>query len=159
MGMTPEAFRRVMSKFATGVTIVTVRNNQEIHGLTVNAFTSVSLEPPLVLICIKKNGQSHEHLSAADGFVVNILSAGQEELAMRFANSALSSEERFAGVRYRPNAAGIPVLEGVLGHLGCRISERFDGGDHTIFLGKVEETGVNDGLRPLLFYESGFHTL
>ncbi len=159
MPSTPEALREVMSKFATGVTIVTVKSPDGVHGLTVNAFTSVSLEPPLVLICVQKAGQSHAHLSTADAYVVNLLSDTQQELAVRFATSRLSSAERFENVPYRLNPWGIPILEGGLGYLACRIVNRYEGGDHFIYLGEVEDTGVDERRKPLLFYNSQFFTL
>lgn len=157
--MTPELFRKTLSKFCTGVTVVTARNADGIHGLTVNAFSSVSLNPPLILVCITKKGLSHSVLSESDAFVVNILSAQQQEVSNRFANPELDSAARFRGLNYRLTDAGIPLLEDCLGHLQCRLANTFDGGDHTIFIGKVEEASFSDGKKPLLFYESRYHDL
>jgi len=160
MSVSSETFREVLGKFATGVTIVTLTNREGSHGLTVNAFSSVSLEPPLVLICIQKNGTSHSALAETNHFVVNILSADQRELADRFADSNLSSAERFRGIRYQLSAIGIPILGDTLGHLECKIVNEINAGDHTIFLGRADHAEVHDGnLAPLLFYGSRYHRL
>ncbi|MFQ5866230.1 MAG: flavin reductase family protein [bacterium] len=159
MAVSPEMFRQVMGRFATGVAIITVKTKEGVHGLTVNAFTSVSLEPPLVLICIQKNGISHACIVKADSFVVNLLSEEQIDLANRFADSELSSHERFKNVSYRNSAQGVPILDGNLGHLECRIVNQFEGGDHTIFLGQVEKAEVAEEKSPLLFYNSRYFYL
>lgn len=152
-------FRKTLSKFCTGVTVVTVKNEAGFHGLTVNAFSSVSLDPPLILVCITKTGQSHSILSESDTFVVNILSEEQQEVSNRFANPELDSATRFHGLDYRLTPAGVPILQGALAHLECRLAKTFDGGDHTIFIGKVEEVGFSEGEKPLLFYESRYQHL
>lgn len=160
MAVAPEQYRKVLSKFATGVTIITLKNAEDVHGLTVNAFCSVSLEPPLILICIQKNGVSHSALSHCEHFVVNILSANQSELADRFADSNLSSAERFLAAAYRTSRFGVPILNDTLGYLECRIVNEIDAGDHTIFLGEVEQAEVCEvSAGPLLFYESRYHRL
>lgn len=159
MSVSAELFRNTLAKFCTGVTIVTTKNQDGLHGLTVNSFTSVSLDPPLILICIQKNGSSHSTLSRSETFVVNILSAEQKELSDRFANSALDSEERFRGLNFRISENGVPILAGNLGHLECRVVNQFEGGDHTIFIGQVENGDFSKGRQPLLFYESGYARL
>jgi len=159
MAISPDAFKQVLGRFCTGVTIVTFRDSNGVHGLTVNAFSSVSLEPPLILICVDKRGTSHQILFESDAFVVNLLSRGQESLAYRFADSNLSSEERYAASRYWLTDNGLPVFEENLGFLECRIYERFDGGDHTIFLGEVEDGDISESKRPLIFYSSQFYSL
>jgi len=138
MSASPELFRNTLAKFCTGVTIITTKNQQGMHGLTVNAFTSVSLDPPLILVCIQKNGLSHSTLCECETFVVNILSIEQKELADRFANPALDSEERFRDLSFRVSENGVPILVGNLGHLECRVINQFEGGDHTIFVSQVE---------------------
>lgn len=159
MAISPDAFKQVLGRFCTGVTIVTFRDNGSIHGLTVNAFSSVSLEPPLILICVDKAGASHQALFDAGAFVVNLLSRGQKSLAYRFADSNLDSDQRYADAKYWLTEKGIPVFEENLGFLECRIYERLDGGDHTIFLGEVENGGVSESKRPLIFYSSQFYSL
>lgn len=158
MAISPERFRKVLSKFATGVSIVTLRNDEGIHGLTVNAFASVSLEPPLVLICIQKNGASRTALSQSKNFVVNILREDQRELADRFSSPKLSGEDRFHEVAHHFSRSGLPILDGILTHIECRIVNEIDAGDHTIFLGEVAEAEISDdSAQPLLFYNSQYY--
>jgi len=159
MPISSDAFKQVLGRFCTGVTIVTFRDESGIHGLTVNAFSSVSLEPPLVLICVDKKGSSHQILSETEAFVVNLLSKDQTELAYRFADANLSSEQRYTESAYWLTEKGIPVFEDNLGYLECKIYERFDGGDHSIFLGEVENGDVSESKRPLIFYSSQFYSL
>ncbi len=156
MSVSPELFRNTLAKFCTGVTIVTTKNQEGMHGLTVNAFTSVSLDPPLILVCIQKNGLSHSTLSECETFVVNILSLEQKELSDRFANPDLDSEERFRDLSFQVSENGVPILAGNLGHLECRVVNQFEGGDHTIFIGQVENGDFSEGKQPLLFYDSGY---
>ena len=156
MSVSPELFRNTLAKFCTGVTIVTTKNQEGMHGLTVNAFTSVSLDPPLILVCIQKNGLSHSTLFECETFVVNILSIEQKELSDRFANPALDSEERFRDLSFRVSENGVPILADNLGHLECRVVNQFEGGDHTIFIGQVENGDFSEGKQPLLFYESRY---
>ncbi len=156
MPVPPKVFRNTLAKFCTGVTIITTTNQDGLHGLTVNSFTSVSLDPPLILICIQKNGLSHSTLCECEDFVVNILSKEQKELSDRFANPALDSEERFRDLNFRLSENGLPILAGNLGHLECRVVNQFEGGDHTIFMGQVENGDYSEGKQPLLFYDSGY---
>ncbi len=156
MSVSPELFRNTLAKFCTGVTIVTTKNQEGMHGLTVNAFTSVSLDPPLILVCIQKNGLSHSTLCECETLVVNILSLEQKQLSDRFANPDLDSEERFRDLSFQVSENGIPILAGNLGHLECRVVNQFEGGDHTIFIGRVENGDFSEGKQPLLFYDSGY---
>lgn len=156
MAVTPDEFREGLSRFASGVTVVTTLDTDGLpHGLTVSAFCSLSLEPPLVLICIEKGIRSHQALSSASRFVVNILSAEQLDVSSRFA-SAL--EDRFEGVEWRGGIGGLPVLEGTLASLECTIHSNFEGGDHTIFVGHVESISVSDRA-PLLYFKSTYREL
>ncbi|MCG8603869.1 flavin reductase family protein [bacterium] len=156
MPVSQDDLRRALSRFATGVTVITLKNGHEIHGLTVNSFTSVSLDPPLILICIQKTVSSHAYFSDGGGFVVNLLCKKQEDLSNRFANSDLSGRERFEGVTYKETDAGIPILEGNLGHLECRVASRIEAGDHTIFIGEVVRAETTAETHPLLFFESRY---
>ncbi len=156
MSVSPEPFRNTLAKFCTGVTIVTTKNQEGMHGLTVNAFTSVSLDPPLILVCIQKNGLSHSSLCECETFVVNILSIEQKKLSDRFANPAMDSEDRFRDLSFRVSENGDPILADNLGHLECRVVNQFEGGDHTIFIGQVENGDFSEGKQPLLFYESRY---
>ena len=159
MPVAPELFRNTLSKFCTGVTIVTAKNQDGVHGLTVNAFSSVSLDPPLILVCIQKNGLAHSFLCDCEAFVVNILSTEQKELSDRFANPRLDSDARFRDSAFEVSEKGIPILTGNLGHLECRVVDQIEGGDHTIFIGQVENADFSDGKQPLLFYGSKYADL
>jgi flavin reductase (DIM6/NTAB) family NADH-FMN oxidoreductase RutF len=142
--------RRVMGAYPTGVTIVAARGEGgEPFGLTVNSFTSVSLDPPLVLFCISHTSTSHDRLLAVEAFGVSLLSGDQDAIARRFAEEP--SDGRFDGVAWTSAASGAPLLEGALAWLECRRQNVFDGGDHSIVLGHVVEASGSD--RPaLLFY-------
>jgi len=159
MPIDPDLFRRIMSQFATGVTIVTTRAGEEIHGLTANSFCSVSLEPPLVLVCVDQQAQSHDLIAAGRNFAVNILAASQEALARRFATNHLPAAERFAGIQFHPEATGAPILQDALGWLDCTLFARYPGGDHTIFVGEVVALGRRDGDEPLLYFASNYQNL
>jgi len=160
MPLDADTFRTVMSKFATGVTIVTARAGEEIHGLTVNAFCSVSLEPMLVLICVDQQAKGHDLLLKSNNFAVNFLGADQEQLARRFSADQLSAAERFRDLKFRSQVTGAPLLGNSLAFLDCEIVAIYPGGDHTIFLGKVLALEEKDGHHPLLFFEGEyFHHL
>ena len=156
MAVSSDTFRDVLGRFATGVTIITLKNSEGFHGLTVNSFTSVSLSPPLILICIKKGATSHVCFSDTNSFVVNILSQRQQELANRFSTPELTSAVRFHDIPLKVSAEGIPILEGNLGHLECKIVTEFEGGDHTIFLAEVVTASLMEETSPLLFYGSQY---
>lgn len=155
----PARFRKVMSKFATGVTIVTTRSGTAIHGLTVNAFCSVSLEPPLVLVCIDKQAQSHGMIASGECFAVNFLTNAQESLSELFARNESTSGERFARVQYHHERTGAPILADTLGWLDCSVRSAYDGGDHTIFVGEVLAADFNEAGEPLLYFGSAYHRL
>src|SRR5262245_41852324 len=145
--------RRVMGHFATGVTIITTRDSAgNFYGLTANALTSVSLAPPLLLICIDRKAETFAHFYDSRAFVVNILSEDQQALSTRFAKSG---GDKFTGVAYALGRLGLPVLEGGLGHIECRIIDTHDAGDHVIHVGEVEHAIVHGG-RPLLFFQGQY---
>lgn len=146
-----ETFKEAMSQFATGVTIVTTRDGEEIHGLTANAVSSVSLDPLLVLVCVEKTLYSHELMHQSGVFAVNILNVNQRTLAERFAGLIPDVEDRFAGVSYISADTGSPILADTLAWLDCRVWASYDGGDHTIFVGEVIAADVPDEHEPLLY--------
>lgn len=153
----PDAFRSVLGRFASGVTIVTSLDAQgRDHGMTVSAFCSLSLEPPLVLACIDRSATMHDLLTDGTPLAINVLSAGQEALSRRFASG--DPPNRFDGVGYTRGALGVAVLDDVLAWLECRVVARHPGGDHTIVVGHVEAVGTRQE-RPLLYYRSGYATL
>jgi flavin reductase (DIM6/NTAB) family NADH-FMN oxidoreductase RutF len=146
-------FRAVLGRFASGITVVTAQDDEgKDHGMTVTAFSSVSLEPPLVLVCIARNATMHDTLYGAGTFAVNLLSLGQEALSRRFAESR---DDRFDGVGYGRNLTGAALLDDALAHLECTTWARYDGGDHTIIVGRVDRAEARDA-RPLLYYRGGY---
>ncbi len=156
MAVTSEAFRQALGHFASGVTVVTTRNaSGQPCGLTASAFTSVSLDPPLILVCIDHQATSHAPLGEHGWFAVHILAKDQEALARRFASA---SPDKFDGLAYRPGRQGVPLLEEALAVLECRVVHAYPGGDHTIFVGRVEAVRVTGG-QPLLYYRGGYNNL
>ena len=148
--------RRLMGTFCTGVTIITTRDDAgRPFGLTANAVTSLSLTPPLLLVCVDRKAESHAHFFTSKVFVVNVLSEEQEALSRRF---AVSGGEKFTDVPCRPGRLGALVLDGTLAYLECRIVETHEGGDHVIHLGEVDHAEVRDG-RPLLFVQGKYARL
>ena len=146
----------MMGLFATGVTVLTTRDDDgRPYGLTANAVTSLSLTPPLLLICIDKNAETHPHFLTSRCFVVNILSEDQEELSGRFAKSG---GDKFGPLPFSTNQDGVPVLENTLAHLECRIIETHEGGDHVIHIGEVQHAEVRGG-RPLLYFQGKYRHL
>lgn len=147
--------RRVMGHFATGVTIITtVSASGQMHGLTANAFTSVSLEPPLLLISVDKKAESYPCFEQSKVFTVNILSDSQEALSRKFAVTGTGSD-KFTGVAFRAGGNGAPIILGAIAHIECRLYASYEGGDHTLFLGEILEAETREG-KPLLFYRGGY---
>ena len=154
--ITPDDFRHVLAHFASGVTIVTTYDSERRPtGLTASAFCSVSLDPPLVLICVDHKSQSFPHLRESGRFAINILHQEHEQLSRRFASSRL---DKFDGVPYTVGELGVPRIEGALACLECRTVSAHVEGDHTIFVGRVESIGVGDG-DPLLYYRGRYQRL
>ncbi len=152
----PEEFRRACARYATGIAIATVQGPDGTpQGLTVNSFTSVSLEPPLVLVCIAKTATAYSAFQVAKGFAVNILREEQIDLSQHF---ALSKPERFDGLAWREGLHGAPILDGVLSVLECAMHASFEAGDHTVFIGLVEHAESHEG-SPLLYFASAYRKL
>jgi flavin reductase (DIM6/NTAB) family NADH-FMN oxidoreductase RutF len=150
---TPE-FRRILGHWASGVAIVTTRTpDGRVCGLTANAFTSLSLDPLLVLVCIEKNADTHDCVREAGTFAVNILGSDGETLARRFA--AWEVDRKFDGLAHHPEQTGAPVLDEALAWVDCRLVAQHDGGDHTIFVGEVLAGDAGTGT-PLLYYRGGY---
>lgn len=152
----PDAFRSVLGRFASGVTILTTRHGESDLGMTVSSFCSLSLQPPLVLACVDKTADLHHLLPRGQRVVFNILSSSQEALSRRFAEEAGS--KRFDGVGMRRDLHGIAVLDDVLAWIEASIIQQHDGGDHSIFIAQVDGATSND-LRPLLYYRGGYAEL
>jgi flavin reductase (DIM6/NTAB) family NADH-FMN oxidoreductase RutF len=150
-------FRSVMSRFATGVTVVTTFTDERRPvGFTATAFSSVSLTPPLALVCAARGKPSHAALSESEGFAVNILSSDQQELALRFADPAVV--DRFAGLDVRVGELGLPMIAGTVAGIECRRRSVLAGGDHSIFVGEVKNLWHTDAM-PLLHFARRFAEL
>jgi len=159
LSVSKEEFRRTMRQFASGVTIVTTRRGDELHGMTATAFASVSLEPLLVLVCVEKTAESHDILKESGVFAVNILSDEQESLSRQFADKSEGVIHRLESIPHRSGSTGAPIIEGCLAYLECRIVTIYEGGDHSIFLGQVEEARVLRDGRPLIFFRSAYRSI
>lgn len=156
MALTPAEFRTALRSFATGVTVVTTRDREGLpSGLTASAFTSVSLDPPLVLICVDHGATAHPDFRERGWFAVNILRREQEALSRRF---AVSGGDKFRGVACHEGRTGLPLLDGALATLECRIVEAHEAGDHTIFIAQVEAASVTEG-RPLVYFHGNYQGL
>jgi flavin reductase (DIM6/NTAB) family NADH-FMN oxidoreductase RutF len=156
MAIDPDTFRAALGRFTSGVTVVTTCDDDgRDHGMTVSAFCSASLEPPLVLACIGHEASMHDLMMSADRFGVSILTVGQEQLARRFADQR---SDRFDGVGYSRGKLGVALLDDALAHLECMVVDRRDAGDHTIVVGRVDAASCYQG-RPLVYYRGGYTQL
>lgn len=145
-----QGLRRLMSRWATGVAVVTSRDETGPRGATTNAVTSLSLDPVLLLVALDLQSNTLAAIRASRRFCINVLAAGQEEVAQRFATKA-SGEEKLAGVPHQLTD-GVPVLDGVLTWLACEVDRELDGGDHAILVGRPLEAGGDQDAQPLVFF-------
>ena len=156
MAIDPDTFRSALGRFASGVTILTARDESgNDHGMTVSAFCSASLAPPLVLACVDKSADMHPILSKATHFGISILGEGQEALSRRFAELPAG---RFDGIGYTRGETGVILLDDAIAHLECRRLARHEAGDHGVFLGEVERAETR-AEHPLLYYRGGYAQL
>ncbi len=154
MAVAPERFREVLREWASGVTIVTACAGDDIHGMTVSAFCSVSLQPPLVLICADKSSITRAVIERGGVFAAHVLAAGQEGLSNRFA-SKKDEHRRFEGVDWKRGVTGAPILSGAVAVLDCRVVAGHDAGDHVIYVGQVEDTR-HDGGEALVYHRGAY---
>ncbi len=159
MAIHPTTFKEAMSRFASGVTVITTRYNGDIHGMTASSFCSASLNPPLVLVCIARHLRSHQFIEKSGVFAVNILGADQLEWGRRFAGMQPEITDRFVGIKYKVAVTDSPILPGVLGWVDCEVRHAYNGGDHTIFVGEVVAGGTSDKDHPLLYYNRAWREL
>ncbi len=153
----PDSFRSVLGRFASGITVVTaVDTAGRDVGMTVSAFASVSLQPPLVSVCIDHAASMYDALRGAARFGVSILASDQEALSRRFA--AIESSHRFDGIGYERGESGVVLLDDALAHIECVQVGQHEAGDHTVFIGEVERASARDA-RPLLYYRGGYAQL
>lgn len=155
MFATPDALRNLLGRRAATVAIATARAGDRVHGMTVTAYTEVSLDPPLVLVCADKSSHTHPVIAAGGVFAVNLLAADQAELSNRFA-SKQDEERRFEGIAWETEATGAPILPGTLGALDCRVVAAYEGGDHVIYVGRVEAVRVAEDREPLLYLRGSY---
>ncbi|HEV2717314.1 MAG TPA: flavin reductase family protein [Terriglobales bacterium] len=160
MSVTQSEFRNALGCFATGVTVITLDYENEVQGMTANAFTSVSLDPPLVLVCVDQRARTHAHLQAKKRFGVNVLSEDQRAISEYYARASRVHQhaEKEAGAKFDRTAHGTPVLHGALAYLECRLNTAEDAGDHTIFIAEVEDVVVREG-EPLLYFRGSYHDI
>jgi flavin reductase (DIM6/NTAB) family NADH-FMN oxidoreductase RutF len=152
----PRQFRRVCSRFASGVTIVDVVDSAGVpHGMTASSFTSVSLNPPLILVCVNSGSRFLEACNSSEHFGVNILDETQRALSERFAGAGY---DRFEGVTWNPGVTGVPLFPGVLASLECARFKTFAAGDHEILIGKVLHASWREG-EPLVHFGSQYRAL
>jgi flavin reductase (DIM6/NTAB) family NADH-FMN oxidoreductase RutF len=153
MAVDPILFKQALSQWASGVTVVTtLKNGGQPHGMTASSVTSLSLDPPMVLICVAKKLYTHTLLEESGFFAVNILNMDQLDYGKRFAGMYPDMEDRFAGIDYHAEMTGAPILPGVLGWVDCRLTQTYTGGDHTIFLGEVLAAAGPGDHDPLLYF-------
>ena len=154
-------YRRVVGRFATGVTVITTLHEGEQHAMTCNSFTSVSLDPVLVLFCAEKIARFHDVVLASGAFAVSVLAQGQEDVSRSFAVRGRPLEDQFAGVPHTTGAlTGAAVIDGALAALECRTASVTDAGDHTVVIGEVLAASLPEPeADPLLYYEGGYRTV
>lgn len=156
MSVTQDEFRNALSRFASGITVVSTKDAAgKLHGITVSAFCSVSLDPPMVLICIEKTTVSHYAFEESGVFVVNILGDSQALASEKF---AAPHTDKFDDIDIYLGIDGVPVLKDALANLECRLTFSYHGGDHSIFVGQVETVTVRDG-DPLVYFRGEYGTI
>ena len=148
-------FRNALRKFASGVTIITVADGGELHGMTASSFASVSLDPPLVLVCLDKTSRTRDLVARTGTFAINILRGDQEEASRAFARAGVKP---FATLAHRPGGNGAPLLDDAIAVLECNTYQVFEAGDHDVVLGEVTST-ASPGGDPLVYYDGAYRSL
>ena len=157
--VTPQEFRAALGRFSSGVTVITVETAEgQVHGMTASSFCSVSLRPPLVLVCIDHLAETYLHLRERGRFGVSVLMEGQDALSEFFADPERDTDAaRRLGISYNLMKSGMPVLADALAALDCVVTQSHAAGDHTIFVGEVKEVSVAEG-SPLLYFRGRYGT-
>ena len=148
-------FRLALSHFASGVTVVTTAHGGQLYGMTVASFASLSLHPPLVLVCVERSVKTHDAIAASGKYGVSILSSAQADISSKFASR---SDDKFNGVELIEGDLDVPLIAGSLTAIECRLYDRLPGGDHTIFIGEVLKIHTREG-DPLLYFRSGYREM
>ncbi|MGL4610826.1 MAG: flavin reductase family protein [Trueperaceae bacterium] len=149
----PQAFKQTLGRFASGVTVVTMKQGEDVHGITVSAFLSVSLEPPLILVSIDKKAHSHERMLNASHYGVSILREGQQTISNHFAGRTLDVAPEFELLNH------FPVVKDALAQLSCKTVQKVDAGDHTLFIGQIEHARWQENAKPLLYFHGKYQEL
>ncbi|MGV3723151.1 MAG: flavin reductase family protein [Actinomycetota bacterium] len=153
-----QTFKDIMSRWASGITVVTCGTDQGVHGMTASSFTSVSLDPPLILVCVDRRNLTHKLMLEGGVFGVHILGTEMQEISDRCAGFLGEEGHWLRDVEYRTEATGAPILAGALAWMDCSVTQTHEGGDHTIFVAEIQAGGAADG-EPLLWFERGYHRL
>jgi flavin reductase (DIM6/NTAB) family NADH-FMN oxidoreductase RutF len=152
--------RDLMARFATGVSVVAARHGPLLAGMTANAIASISVDPPLMMASIARKAETHGAIVGSHAFSISILAADQQALAECFARPTTASKlTGFCGAAWHEAETGSPILEGAIAYFDCRLLERHDGGDHTIFIGEIVAAGYREDAEPLLWYASAYRRL
>ena len=152
--------RALMGRFATGVTVVAARHGPLLAGMTANAIASISIDPPLMMASVSRRAETHTAIVGSHAFGLSVLTADQRELAECFAQPTTADKlKRFCDAPWHEAETGSPILEGALAYFDCRLTDRHDGGDHSIFIGEIVAAGYREDADPLLWYASGYRKL
>jgi flavin reductase (DIM6/NTAB) family NADH-FMN oxidoreductase RutF len=159
LSIDPTEYRSIIGRLPTGVTVITAAVDGRLHGMTANAVTSLSLEPPMVLVCIDQKAHAHGVLERAGAFAVNVLGEHQEQVSRLFSVSEEPEPGRLRGVAFTIGRTGAPLLADCVAYLECRVREIAAGGDHSIFMGEVIHQGVVSDAPPLLFFRGQYRAV
>lgn len=159
MSINPDQLRQIMRAWTSGVTIVTVSHLGEHHGMTVSSFTSIALDPPLIIISLQTDSRTQKLISQSNAFAVTILADYQQELSDRFAGRIPDAEDRFVGVETEESVSGAPFIKGGLAYLDCQVTQAITTGTNTLFLAKVFFARNSDSGRPLVYFNKGYQQL
>ncbi len=151
-----ETVRNVWSRFASGVTVITVADTSGPWGLTASAVASISMLPPLALVSVAHSSDTHDHIRKQGLFAINVLSSEQSDLSRLFASD---SPAKFKGVAHRPGASGSPLLDGALAHLECEVVDTLNWADHSLFVGRIISAAYDPSTEPLIYFRRRYHSL
>ncbi|MDZ4725726.1 MAG: flavin reductase family protein [Leptospira sp.] len=158
MSVASQLFKTSLSLWASGITVIGYRSKTKAGGITVSSFSSVSLDPPLVLFCLAKGSQAKEEIESSNAFSVNILSSEQKQISADFASGSLDKEEVLNQLNTETGITGAPRIPGCLVNMDCTLSQMIDAGDHWIVIGLVEDAVISEG-KPLLYFNRNYHNL
>jgi flavin reductase (DIM6/NTAB) family NADH-FMN oxidoreductase RutF len=157
--MDVERFKQALGSWASGVTVVTTRVDQRVHGITVSSFTSLSLDPLLVLVCLHRDSTLIPMVRESGRYAVSVLAADQEAVSNRFATPGREPVPRFEEVASFELSTGCPLIEGSVAHLDCEVKDLADGGDHLMAIGRVVDARTDPEKQPLLYFRRGYRSL